>query len=463
MTNKATLSLTTTCQTLSGGTDAVQGIGQDDLFTCGLTSGGFDFNIGDIISITATNVDTGYQTLMGGGNVSGITPTYVFTNNQQTYALNSFNVYFCGINQPTQWNDPNGTGNGYVALQDFYGTKQELIAAASFQGRIAFFSRFCTQIWQVSPDPSQWQRLQVLQNTGTVAALSVQSLSDLDVLYLSDTGIRSLRSREATLNAFVDDLGSPIDTLVTASNGSNSGACAVVEPKTGRYWCCIAGVIYVFSRFLANQISAWSTYLPTYQKALTVTGGTYTVVIGKQYYWEKGSNDVSITDGTTTWTKSGYVTPAATSVSITTTGGASLGHFYDAVAFTPTQFLIQDGLVYCRDANNFFLYGSVYDYSQGVAETTWLDLNNPANLKKAVGLDAAFKGNLGFAIGMNPAIDKFQSVYSGTEPTFLKGGIPYSADGYHVKFQVTTQDNQAATLSSLVFAYKTSVEKEDGH
>jgi len=300
-----------------------------------------------------------------------------------------------------------------------------------------------------------------------VAPLSVQSLSDLDVMYLSDTGIRSLRARETTLNAFVDDLGSPIDTLVTASNGSNSNACAIVEPQSGRYWCWINGIIYVFSRFLANQISAWATYLPTFSSVMTPVNKVYTVTPGYQYYWAKGNNDVSITDGTTVLTASGYIVVAGTSLTVTTTDGASNGTVYENTPFTPSQFLIQNGQVWCRDANRFYLYGgqngNSYDYAQGVAATTWLDLNNAGNLKKGAGLDSAFNGYFGFSIGMDQLAGTLKQVYAGTQPTFQKGGMAYSSDGYHVKFQAVTLDNNPATLSSLVFEYKTSVEKEDGH
>jgi hypothetical protein len=141
---------------------------------------------------------------------------------------------------------------------------------------------------------------------------------------------------------------------------------------------------------------------------------------------------------------------------------------YENTPFTPTQFLLYNGQIWCRDGTRFYQYGGTSgtqtDYTQGVAATTWLDLNYPANLKKAVGLDAAFSGYFGFSVGMDQLNgSSLKSVYSGTQVTFQKGGIPVSTDGYHVKLQAVTLDNNPATLSSLCFAYKTRVEKEDGH
>ncbi len=467
MITKTQLSLTTTVSAMTGGADVVQGIGQDYLFTFGSTYNGLDFTIGDLLTMTLTDQSTSYQTQVGAGNVTGTSPVFAFTYEQKVYTLANYSVYFSAIDQPTVWNDLNAIGNNFVPLSDFYGTQQALVAASPFQGRIAFFSRFAVQIYNVNADPNQWARVQVLQNTGTVAPLSVQSLGDFDVMYLSDTGIRSLRAKETTLNAFVDDVGSPVDTLVTASNGSNTGACAVVEPKTGRYWCLVNGVIYVLSRYLSTQITAWAQYLPTTQTTLTPTANIYIATVGYKYYWVKGSNDTSLSDGTTTLTASGYITAAATSLTRVGTSTTN-GFLYENTPFTPVQFLLYNGQIWCRDATRFYQYGGVSgtqtDYTQGIAATTWLDLNYPANLKKAVGLDAAFNGYFGLYVGMDQLNSSpLKQVYNGTQVTFQKGGIPVSTDGYHVKLQAVTLDNNPATLSSLCFAYKTRVEKEDGH
>jgi hypothetical protein len=444
------ISLTTTEQALVGGLDNIQGIGQDYLFS--VTS---SFNVGDQLTMTFVDTTTGFQTQIGAGFVSGVQPVYAFTFSNKVYTLAGSSVYFSAVGRPAIWNDPNAAGNGYLQLGDYFGTTLPLLAAAPYQGKLAFFARQAVMIYTVNADPTQWQLGQILENTGTVAPLSVQAIGDLEVMYLSDTGIRSLRARETTLNAYVNDLGSAIDSLVTASNGSNSTACGVVDPATGRYWCYVNGLIYVLSYFPASKILAWSTYLPTYQTAMTPAVKVYTVTAGRKYYWAKGSTETSITDGITTLTASGYITVASTSLTIT---GTVDGAVYEMTPFTPQKFVVYNGKVYCRDANRFYLYGgaagTTYDYSQGIAATTWLDCAEPANdLKKGQCFDTAFVGNMAFSVGMDNLSGVLQQVYAGTQVTFQKGEIPCSVDGYHVKMQAVTLDNNAATLSSMLFEY----------
>ena len=90
------------------------------------------------------------------------------------------------------------------------------------------------------------------------------------MLYLNDSGVRSLRVRDSSGNAFVSDIGSPIDmliqsSLVSGTTSSNAAACSVVEPGTGRGWEYLNGTIYVLSFYPSNQIVAWGTYSPSSQ------------------------------------------------------------------------------------------------------------------------------------------------------------------------------------------------------
>jgi len=355
-------SLITTATSLAGGTAGSNGQGGEFTFTVGGT-----WTNNDSITLTFTDLVTGLQTQIGAGNVSAIIPNYCFTFSKKVYVLSGPTTYFSEVNIPTSFNNPNGSGNGFVQMSNFYSNPENLIAIAPYQGRLVFFSRTTTQIWIVDANPLNWSLQQTLQNIGTFAPLSVQPLGDLDVMFLSDTGFRSLRARDNTLNAFVNDLGSPIDQLVQTSlegagvvnlippgsvykgvvykpgtnnvNTSilkpnttytivfgpnelqlgnsfgtpaslfapgtfvfttpstqinvdvellaistavgqavtaiiyeglpvtinNNQACATVEPATGRYWCYLNGVIYVFSYYPNNKILGWSTYLPTYE------------------------------------------------------------------------------------------------------------------------------------------------------------------------------------------------------
>lgn len=278
---------------INNGSAPSGGSGYQDRFTVGGT-----WAPNDTITITLTNNTSHLQTQIGAGYVTGIIPTYCFTFNEKVYALASATAYFSAVNDATTWNNPTGNNNGFVELSNWYATAENLVAASPYQGRLAFFSRFTTQIYIIDADPAKWQQQQILQNIGTLAPFSVQNLGDLDVMFLSDTGIRSLRARDLTLNAFVNDLGSPIDQLVLANIAANgttlsSEAQSVVDPATGRYWLYLNGTIYVLSYYPTNQVTAWSTYLPTYDAMgsllLTATAASTSQI---NLVWGGGSSDL---------------------------------------------------------------------------------------------------------------------------------------------------------------------------
>ena len=160
--------LTTTIIALNGGNTAVPGTGEDTSIT---VTGAW--LAGDQYTITFTDNTTGAQTQIGAGNITGVTPTYVLVFNNKTYLLGGNTVYISAVGDPTTWNNPNGIGNGYLTLGDYFGSSAMLVAAAPYQGKIVFFSRYSTQIWTVDTDLGQWQLLQILQNIGTVAGASV--------------------------------------------------------------------------------------------------------------------------------------------------------------------------------------------------------------------------------------------------------------------------------------------------
>jgi hypothetical protein len=83
---------------------------------------------------------------------------------------------------------------------------------------------------------------------------------------VDQSGIRSLRARDSSNNAFTTDIGSPIDALVVAAicdcPGNAPKVATVVDPQDGRVWMAFGGQIFVFSYFPGSKVSAWSTYEP---------------------------------------------------------------------------------------------------------------------------------------------------------------------------------------------------------
>lgn len=167
-------------------------------------------------------------------------------------------------------------GGGFIDLSANDPDSEDVHGLEIFYDQLAVFARRTVQIWSVDPDPSLNALKQVLR-IGAVASHSIRQFGTGDVLFLSDSGIRSLRAINQTLAAGVIDVGSPIDALAQAQVVSNfeaaAAAQAVVEPVTGRYWLAVGGTIYVLSFFPSAKISAWSTFtVPFTVRSFAVLG-----------------------------------------------------------------------------------------------------------------------------------------------------------------------------------------------
>jgi hypothetical protein len=378
---------------------------------------------GDLYTINLLDTGSGFVSQIGAGFVTGQQPIQVQTFNNKVYLLAGASVFFSGVDQPITWNDPNGAFNGFITLSNYFASTEDLVAMAPYQGRLAFFSRWTIQIFITDPNPINWTQAQVLPNMGTLATNSVQSLGDLDVLFLSDTGFRSLRVRDESLYAFINDLGSPIDLLVQANlqgGSSNSLACGVVDPSSGQYWCFLNSTIYVLAYFPSAKITAWSMFSPTY---------------------------------------------VSTSV--------SSGFLGQTLSFTPVSMCVFQGQVYILatslEGNVILQYGgdnaTTYDTCQATVATSWMDLKDPGTRKKARGFDGALNAGLTtsaqwtISAGMDELGGGLDQVFVG-DSTFELNAVPFTADGYHIKIQaVSTAVVGPAVLSSLIFHYLDADEK----
>jgi len=232
-----------------------------------------------VIVVTSTGDVTtdisAFGLMFGGRNDSSditTTPPGTYTPGQfvrpvksKMYALRDSLLHFSGVDQPTEWNDTS-VGAGFINLANNAKGSEDLKAIANYFNNIAVLAEQCVQIWFVDPDDDLNQQIQVLQNTGTIAADSVVEFGDNDVFFLALSGIRSLRSRDSSNAAFVGDIGNPIDSLVAADIRSNrdiaAKAKATLEKRDGRYMIAIGSRIYVFSFFPQSKVSAWSVYEP---------------------------------------------------------------------------------------------------------------------------------------------------------------------------------------------------------
>ena len=470
--------LNTTCNALTGGIDALDGRGAEYALAFSGTWG-----IGDEVTLTLTNSLTGLQTQVGSGNASGIAPNYCFTFNQKVYTLAGSATYFSAVNLPTTFNDPNAAGNGYLNMADYFAVQGALTGMAPYQGKLVFCTNACVFIWQVDPDPANWIKTQTLPNVGTMAPLSIQPVGDMDIYMLYSSGVRSIRVRDASNNAIIADIGTPIDALiqsvlVTLSDAQKATACGIVEPSANRYWLYIptaadnpangvTGKIYVFSYFPSSQVAAWSTYDPTYQTPVSAPGAnypssgpatlTYTgLTVGGQYAWTPGVHEKSITNGSQVFTKGIVFTATGSTAVVTGASGSAVftGTLNLVNWFAPSKFELYNSQVYARSGDNLFQYGgtgnNIYENCGVAAITPYIDSGLPGNWKTYSGIESAFQGYWQIGVSADYVANNFRPVYQNTLSTFNYQSIPYDGRGTHYAFQCNEYGIGYARLSSLL-------------
>jgi hypothetical protein len=192
-------------------------------------------------------------------------PTNVFTYQSKMYGLDGSLLRFSAVNDPTKWNT--GTGFGFINIANNDAGGDALYGIETFQGQVVLFSRRSAQIWNIKVDPAQNVLSQTLKNTGTRVPRGVIAFGDIDVFYLDDTGVRSVKARNTANAGFVSDIGTPIDTYIRdflrgqPSTVLTNGISAI-EPTDGRYWLVLGSKVFVFSYFPSSKINGWTTYEP---------------------------------------------------------------------------------------------------------------------------------------------------------------------------------------------------------
>ncbi len=217
------------------------------------------------------------------------------------------------------------------------------------------------------------------------------SIGEIDVFYLADSGVRSLRARDASNSAVVNDVGTPIDGLILSDlstmNEVQKAAChAIIEPIDGRYWLAVGSKIYVYSYFPNSQVAAWSVYEP---------------------------------------------------------------------GFNVSHFATKDARVYARAGNVIYLYGGAnnaeYDNSQVEVVLPYLDAGKPAHQKTLNGIDMTCEGSWAMSIGMDPVNPNARdAVATVTQPTFSLGRIMAVGTGTHVGIKLVNSSDGYARIANII-------------
>lgn len=279
---------TITLGILSGGVTAVAAVAQ----VVNLELGG-TFDPGDRFGVTLVSGASGTtQTTAYVGNTAKPygNAACVKTHKRKMYAGALEILFFSGVNTATQWNSDTIPGAGFLVIANHAGGSESVLSLETYQGRLAAFSRRAIQLWTMQNDDTLNALDQTLENTGTRSPRSTLEYGGNDVFYLDDSGIRSLKARDASNNAFVSGVGAPINKFVRqwmrdgASQAEIEGAVSAMEPEDARFWMAIGTRIFVYSFFPEVGISAWSWYDPGF----TVTDFARTT----NRMWCRGDNNV---------------------------------------------------------------------------------------------------------------------------------------------------------------------------
>lgn len=346
-------------------------------------------------------------TMEGGADSDdAFTPgTFVRTVGSKMQALSGPNWHFSGIGTPTGWTTEY-VGAGFVDLSTYESGSEELKALARYQDLLAIFSEANIQVWFGDPDPKLNRQTQVLNNTGTLSPRSVTQFGDSDLFYLDESGLRSLRARDASNAAATTDIGNPIDTLITDLLADpaldRDKIVGLIEPRHGRFWLIVGEKIFVFSFFSGSKVSAWSLYEPGFSVDNAVT-------YNKRIYLRSGDKI--------------YV--------------------YGGLAST-----IQ------------------YDETEAVAQIPYLDAEQPARQKSITGLDVAAQGVWKIYTAMNPnnleAQDKVGVFYDVVaDTTYNEGRIPAQGSSTHFSLIFKSQGSGYARLGACLIHFEAS-DEEDG-
>jgi hypothetical protein len=408
---------------------------------------------------------------LGNPVLAGTEPTFGLTYAGRVYLANGTKYNFSDNNDPTGWLEQN-PGAGFVQLLIHGGGQDTVQSLSSYQGRLAAFLRNSIQIWATDADPALFALKQTLPNIGTNYGFSVQSVGDWDVLFLADSGVRSLRVRDESLNAETVDSGAPIDSLVQAVlQGVDVGTpVAVVDPAAQRYWLFLKDTIYVLASYRTLGIQAWSTYKPTYKVEIAVSADE--IIVGEVYHYiavddsslvvmqgaggddliGAGGDYISGAGDAVVYTADTYF--VATSTTVVMTGG-QLFHVVQRT-FVPTKFVVKDGRVVCRATvpgygEYLITYGGGYDNCVADIKSPYYSLQSPSLEKFAHGVDLAITGSWDFLFSTDQDSATFETVGALTKSTYDCGMVSIGGEGTHFAFRLQSSKTSFAkcVLSSI--------------
>lgn len=349
--------------------------------------------------------DGSFRHFYNGAGVSNVAGTNVRAHKSKLYAIDGQNLRFSSVLEPTLWST--GTGYGIIDVTTEDQGMGDLVGIEQYYSYLALFGRTSIQLWAMDPDPALNTFQQVLGNIGLVAPNAVARYGNGDVLFLSHTGIRSLRARDSSNAAVLNDIGSPLDSLIREKRRTMTPADAklihaLVDPLTGQWWLIWKNEALVLSLYPNSKVTAWSSFnFGSEIEYVTVANSRVALRVGNDLY------------------------------------------VYGSVA----------------DDNNPFDPNAPagtddYDDSEVQVATHFIDAGKPATVKRWTGIDVACTGT--WTVEVNPDFenpDTWTEVATVTQSTFERGRIPIDFSGTHLALRLTNKTFGPATLGAIAIHF----------
>lgn len=189
-------------------------------------------------TVTATNI----------ADVNGPKSGKMVTATGRIYAISDdgLSVKFCKVGDTSDWTAAGDAGSLPVAQH--FGSGQRAYGLGLYQGKLAVFTDKSIQLWIVDPDPTAMELERVVDGVGTRHHKSIVSLNG-DLMFQSETGIRSLTTLSNALFPTDVDLGLPIQRLTVSPTALTRFVLGSFEPSVmalaatpfGQYWVSAPG------------------------------------------------------------------------------------------------------------------------------------------------------------------------------------------------------------------------------
>jgi len=150
-------------------------------------------------------------------------------------------VRFCKPGDASDWNKSGEAG--FLPVAQHFGKGQKCYGLGEYQGKLAVFTDQSIQLWTIDPDPTAMSLDRVIDGVGTRHHSSIVSLYG-DLLFESESGVRSLTTLSSALFPSDIDIGLPIKPITPSpsaitrfTNGSLQPAViGIAAGPVSQYW-----------------------------------------------------------------------------------------------------------------------------------------------------------------------------------------------------------------------------------